>query len=374
MTASDLHLPQSYWNQLSQDDKNEFLRLRTNFHHGQKISSKDRRIVTFRKELLIVLNYLERGQENMETRCVLTGVCFAGPLVCVNTRQLKSFLSRCKSSINGSFQQLGFVALRTKAKAKSCVVAVLPSLENHQNILRQWTVRYTSVDAQFCFVSSYPYSNLPEITEDDLFDEKKGQTPEISVSQPAHPFYQQMGSLSPVAHLSPNHLLQQNLPQSILQNLSQNLNQNPNQTLNNIQHNNLHINHANNNLQAGVSNNANNLQGNVTSMNLKSGNSGEHIFAPLNSRSHVPLRTRTIDFDLPSFEDFLPEETASTPPLFKTSFSMDFKDFQNDEDEWESSPIAQDKHFMSLNTGSLMKRSESAQVTFNFFDDDNFYY
>lgn len=164
--------PATFWNILSQDDRNEYLRLRQSFHNGQKISSKDRRIVTFRKELNIVLQYLERSSENMEARCILIGVCFVGPLICVNTRQLKSFLSRCKSSINGSFQQLGYVALKTKAKARSCCVAVLPSLQNHQTVLRQWTVRVAGEDAPFCFVSSYKYVDLPEITDEDLFDEK----------------------------------------------------------------------------------------------------------------------------------------------------------------------------------------------------------
>lgn len=171
----EMSLPSQYWNAISQEDKNEFIHLRNNFHHGQKISSKDRRIITFSKELSIVLRYLERSEENREERCVLCGVCFVGPIVCVNTRQLKSFLSRCKSSINGSFQQLGFVALRTKAKARSCVLTALPSLQNHQSILRQWTVRYASDEARFCFVSSYSslLRKMPEISPDDLFDEKK---------------------------------------------------------------------------------------------------------------------------------------------------------------------------------------------------------
>lgn len=171
--SSDAQLPPAYWNMLSQDDKNEYMRLRQSFHHGQKISSKDRRIVTFRKELNAVLHFLERSEENKEARCVLTGVCFAGKVVCVNTRQLKSFLSRCKSSINGSFQQLGYVALRTKAKAKNCVITALPSLQNQQHILRQWTCRVVSEEAQFCFVSSFRHVQLPEILEEDLFDEKK---------------------------------------------------------------------------------------------------------------------------------------------------------------------------------------------------------
>ena len=173
MRNQEISLPHGYWNILSPEDKTEFVRLRAQFLQGQKISSKDRRIVTFRKELVAVLKYIERSETNKEERSVLVGVCFAGPIICVNTRQLKSFLGRCKSSINGSFQQMGYVALRTKAKARACVVAVMPSLQNEQNILKQWTVRCVSNEAQFCFLSSFSHIELPKITEEDLYDEKK---------------------------------------------------------------------------------------------------------------------------------------------------------------------------------------------------------
>jgi hypothetical protein len=133
--------------------------------------------VTFGRELTIVLQFLERSQENLEARSVVAGVCFAGSVACVNTRQLKGFLKRCKSSINGSFQQIGYIALRTKSKARQSVTTVLPSLHNEPSILRQWTVRVVSADAAFCFVSSFRYAILPEITPDDLFEEPAPNPP-----------------------------------------------------------------------------------------------------------------------------------------------------------------------------------------------------
>lgn len=173
----------SFWNQLSTDDQNEYIRIHKEFEQNQKTSSKDRRVVTFRRELLTVLEYIERSQDNLENRCILTGVCFAGSIVCVNTRQLKIFLCRCKSSINGSFQQLGYLALKTKSKSRNCVVAALPSLEHQNAVLRQWTVRVISPQAQFCFVSSFSKIVIPEtIDEDDLFDEKK-VTPNSPMNQ-----------------------------------------------------------------------------------------------------------------------------------------------------------------------------------------------
>jgi hypothetical protein len=104
----------------------------------------------------------------MEARALLAGICFVGPAVCVNTRQLKFLLGRCKSSINGCFRQLGFVAVRTKAKARGFIAATLTSLKDRPEAIRQWTVRCTSGASQFCFLSSFPRENLPVITAADL--------------------------------------------------------------------------------------------------------------------------------------------------------------------------------------------------------------
>jgi hypothetical protein len=199
MALLDCHIPPLFWSQLTQEDKDEFIKIRTNFRQSQKISSKDRRVITFRRELLVVLDFIERRPDSMEARAVLAGVCFAGPVICVNTRQLKSFLARCKSSINGSFQQLGFVALRVKAKARECVVAVLPSLRSQQTILRQWTARYVSEDAKFCFWSAFPYETLPDIHPDELFEQQPiADTTRATVSKPPPPAFLGLGPRAPL--------------------------------------------------------------------------------------------------------------------------------------------------------------------------------
>jgi hypothetical protein len=140
--------------------------------------SKDVRMASLRRELLLVLSYLERSADNMEARAILAGICFVGPAVCVNTRQLKSLLGRCKSSINGCFKQLGFVAVRTKAKARGFIAAALTSLKDRPEMIRQWTVRWTSAASQFCFLSSFPRENLPAINASDL-EPSEVQQPQI---------------------------------------------------------------------------------------------------------------------------------------------------------------------------------------------------
>jgi hypothetical protein len=171
--SSDIPGPAAVWNSLSQDDRCEYLRLRASFHHGQKMSSKDRRVITFRRELNTVVQYLNRSSDKVDARCIVVGVCFVQGIACINTRQLKVFLNRCKSSINGSFQQLGYVAVRTKSKARNCCVAALPALEHDPNLLRQWTCRVASDNALVCFASSLHDVAFPEISDSDLLDDKK---------------------------------------------------------------------------------------------------------------------------------------------------------------------------------------------------------
>ena len=176
MRNSEASLPQPYWGSLSQSDKIEYHRLRNFFHQSQKMSCKDRRLVSFSNELTEILKYIEHSETGRENRTVLVGVCFAGPFIGVNTRQLKNFLGRCKSSINGSLQQLGYVALKTKSKARTCILSILPSLVNDQNNLRQWTIRWASEDAQICFVTSLRSLQLPIVTQEDLNEEGRPTT------------------------------------------------------------------------------------------------------------------------------------------------------------------------------------------------------
>jgi len=161
-----------FWNRLSLEDQRDYTKLKEYFLRSANLSGKDRRTVTFSKELASILRFIEKDSVKRELRSIIAGVCFAGPFICVNTRQLKSFLGRCKSSINGSFQQIGYVAIRTKMKSRNCVLSLLSSLNSDPSSLRQWTVRYASSSAEVCFLSPYPVSSLPTISDEDLFDDK----------------------------------------------------------------------------------------------------------------------------------------------------------------------------------------------------------
>jgi hypothetical protein len=166
--ATKVPLPPSFWNLLSQVDQNEFIKLCSGFYQNKRTTIRDRRAVTFANELMIIMEYIERSSDNVEARAVICGICFVGPMICINTRQLKVLLCRCKSSINGILQELGYVAVRSRTKSRSCILAMMPSIEGNHDLLRQWSVRHASEDAQFCFVSKFPQPLLPMIIPEDL--------------------------------------------------------------------------------------------------------------------------------------------------------------------------------------------------------------
>jgi hypothetical protein len=138
---------------LSADDQREFLQLRGRFRDQSKGHPRDRRTVSFSQDLIMLLQFIERSPIGCEERSLLVGAAFAGPFICANTRRLKALIGRCKSSINGSFHQLGYYSV--KAKANDCLLSILPSLIKETALMRQWTVRCASEDSAFCFVTRY---------------------------------------------------------------------------------------------------------------------------------------------------------------------------------------------------------------------------
>ena len=124
-------------------DKEEFLKLHKKFSQKQNSVKDDRHVSSFPQEIQLIMNFIDKTQEGREIRAINSGFFYNGTFICVNTRQLRNFISRCKSSINSSLQQLGFTSLKNKAKAHECLLSCLPILKNDQETAKQWTVRFS---------------------------------------------------------------------------------------------------------------------------------------------------------------------------------------------------------------------------------------
>ena len=126
------------WEKVGEDDRKAYALL---YHstHDKNDGRKENHLISFQKDLNSVMSFIERRPECREERAIISGFYFTGSFICVNTRQLKFLMGRCKSSLNNGFQSLGYMS--AKAKSKQWFMNCLPSLLNDNNLFRQWTIR-----------------------------------------------------------------------------------------------------------------------------------------------------------------------------------------------------------------------------------------
>ena len=172
-------LPQcrAIWDQMPLEDKQEYSRIRMSFvlNHPELTSRIDGRTASFIKAIRILIDYVNRSEKGKQDRAILVGLCVAGCAIFVNIRQVKDLIGRCKSSINGSFQQLGYLALHTKTKARLWIAGVLQRLGSDKTLLKQWSVRVASAETVTPFPSNFSLG-LPgqrEFSEEGQHAEKK---------------------------------------------------------------------------------------------------------------------------------------------------------------------------------------------------------
>ena len=183
MLQLDLKVPRNHWTALTREDQTTFMQLHLHFIRQQKEHMKDRRNNTFFNDIQCLLQFIEYSPIRKDDRAICVGLACSGPFVCVNTQQIKIILGRCKSSINNSFQMIGYEAVKTKGKSREAILSIIPALSNEQNTLRKWTVRCASEASTCCFVSRFQMVNLPLIADEDLYDEKKSVRSTMAVFQ-----------------------------------------------------------------------------------------------------------------------------------------------------------------------------------------------
>lgn len=87
--------------------------------------------------------------------------------IAINIRQFKTLTSKCKSSINGHLQQMGYVMPIQGTEASNALVSVFPFLKNNFQELRQWTIRQRSTNNQIKQNTDTECPELNDITFSD---------------------------------------------------------------------------------------------------------------------------------------------------------------------------------------------------------------
>jgi hypothetical protein len=89
----------------------------------------------------LIKAYAIRGDADDLPRSLVCGVVWLANGIAVNIQQLKLLSSKCKSSINGSFSQLGYRPIPSGADTAGELIQKFPFMKDQFTELRQWTIR-----------------------------------------------------------------------------------------------------------------------------------------------------------------------------------------------------------------------------------------
>jgi hypothetical protein len=85
--------------------------------------------------------FVMRGDVDDWKRALVCGVCWLNGAMAINTRQLRLLLSKCKSSINAMFQNIGYAAVPTTSNYGGALATFFPVIKDNFTELRKWTIR-----------------------------------------------------------------------------------------------------------------------------------------------------------------------------------------------------------------------------------------
>jgi hypothetical protein len=131
-----------YWEFLSDSDKASYLQLKRDFTETSMRHGRNTRLETFDGILEAIRHFAERNDDQDWRRFLVCGVCWMDNAIAINTRQLRILVSKCKSSINGSLQKMGYTTNMSHSESWKILFPRIPLLKDHFSELRQWTIRY----------------------------------------------------------------------------------------------------------------------------------------------------------------------------------------------------------------------------------------
>ena len=131
----------NFFDLLSADDKIEYFKLKSSLDGTVSKRNRGHRVEAFGAILDEIQKYVERGDENDWKRSLVCGVCRMNNMIAINIRQLRLLITKCKSSINGSLQRLGYLTNPSHAESWKMFIEKIPFLKNNYTELRQWTIR-----------------------------------------------------------------------------------------------------------------------------------------------------------------------------------------------------------------------------------------
>jgi hypothetical protein len=150
-----------FFDLLSPSDQEEYYKLRALVSSESCRHNRHHRLDTFSDVLSSIRSYCERGDSNDGLRALVCGVCHLSDSIAVNVRRLRILVEKCKSSINGSFQRMGFLPFIGKTEALDRLTEKMPQIKGNYNELREWSYRRSEVFTPQPFIPSFNCTEYP---------------------------------------------------------------------------------------------------------------------------------------------------------------------------------------------------------------------
>lgn len=130
-----------YFELLTEEEKVEYSKLREQLSSPNYKNRRNKSNEVFKDMIESIKKFSIRNDENDWKRSLVCGIIWLHHSIAINTHQLRLLITKCKSSINGSFQALGYGTIPTVADSASELITKFPFLRHNFSELRQWTVR-----------------------------------------------------------------------------------------------------------------------------------------------------------------------------------------------------------------------------------------
>lgn len=173
----------AHWDLLTSQDLDDYVKLRTSFYDEIKMSRKGERLESFIKRLKRIREFVERGNDDDWKRGLVCGIIFLKNGIAIHIQQFRLLLGKCKSSINGSLQQIGFIAHPQGGPIEEELCDKVPIFRREHSEVKKWTVRDCNAEVNPLNNESTPVATAaPAVIENTQKPQETIEINEIKVT------------------------------------------------------------------------------------------------------------------------------------------------------------------------------------------------
>ena len=188
-----------YFWMLSDYDKYQYNCLKYALASSASKNQRNMRITNFNEAIDAIRCFAIRGDKDDKLRSLVSGICWLKDGIAINTHQLKALIGKCKSSINGSLQKMGFAQNISRSEAIAALTNYFPFLKDNAAELRKWSVRQNpNRDAQYLCSPPTPHQEVVKVTSPSVSITVQGAS-QIDIPEPVVDYMEEPSMEDPIS-------------------------------------------------------------------------------------------------------------------------------------------------------------------------------